>query len=272
MEKKLIVSLHDGIAVISQQNGGLCHAPFDGAGALCAGDAGVFCADNGGALWRLDPETLMPQTLGCGGPGICDLKLSACGTRLYALLGEADCVLMSDAYTGSPIALNRCGCNPRGMACSGDLLAVAGGESGCVHLFHPHTLEGIGAIRMPGPVCSVALYGNCICALCQTAQLDTLLAVWKERRLAVSALPGMPGCLFGGGERLYAAVQGMLYMYSITTGELIAKCLAPGRASRVMGDHTRLFLYDPLSECVFASVHSGRWRRICSGVRDICLV
>jgi len=271
MGKKLIASLRDGIAAFSPQNMMLCHAPLEGAGALCAGRAGVFCADRSGAIWRFDRETLMPQALGCGGPGVCDLKLSACGSRLYALLGEADCVLMSDAHTGGAVALNRCGCNPQGMACGQELLAVAGGESGCVHLFHIHTLESLGAIPMPGPVYGVAVCGDAICALCLTAQLETLLAVWKGKLLQVLPLPGMPGCLTAAGDRLYAAVQGNLYVYSLDASRMLGRRSAPGRASRLIVTHTGILLYDPLSECVFSSFHGQPWRRLCAGAVDICL-
>lgn len=271
MKKKLFVSLYDGIAVLSPENTLLCHAQLEGAGALCAGDAGVFCADGSGAIWRFERESLMPQSLGCGGPGICDLKLSSCGTRLYALLGEADCVLMSDAHTGSPLAVNRCGCNPKAMACGRNLLAVAGGESACVHLFHIHTLERLGEISMPGPVYSVAVCGNTICALCMSAQFHTILAIWRDTLIAALRLPGMPGCLHVEREKLYIAVHGELYVYSLASGALRFACRMPGRASRLFAAMEQLFMYDPLSECVFAAPVGNPWRGVLSGAKDICM-
>ena len=270
MEKKLIVSLHDGIAALSPENTLTCYAPLEGVGALCAGEDGVFCADGGGAIWRFDRETLMPRSLGCGGPGICDLTLSACGTRLYALLAEADCVLMSDAHTGSAMAVNRCGCNPRGMACGREVLAVAGGESASVHLFHVHTLEHLGDIPMPGPVYSVAVCGETVCALCLGARRNTVLAVWRDTFADVLRLPGMPGCLLAEGEELYIAVCGALYAYSLVSGVLRLVCGMPGRASRIQIAMGQMFIWDPLSECVFSSFRGGAWRRICCGARDIC--
>ena len=270
MKKKLIVSLHDGIAALSPENTLICHAPLEGAGALCTGDAGVFCADGSGAIWRFDRESLMPQSLGCGGPGICDLKLSSCGTRLYALLSEADCVLMSDAHTGSPLAVNHCGCNPKAMACGRDVLAVAGGEDACVHLFHLHTLEHLGEIQMPAPVYEVAVCGNTICALCMSVQLHTILAIWRDTLITVLRLPGMPGCLHAEREKLYIAVQGGLYVYSLTSGALRFACRMPGNAARLLAAMGQMFICDPLSECVFAASGGKPWRRICSGARDIC--
>ena len=272
MKKKLFVSLHDGVAALSPKNTLICHAPLERAGALCAGEAGIFCADGCGAIWRFERETLMPQSLGCGGPGICDLQLSACGARLFALLGDADCVLMSDAHTGCPLAVNRCGCNPKGMACGRDLLAVAGGESACVHLLHIHTLEHLGEIPMPGPVYSVAVCGNTICALCMSAQLHTILAVWRDALIAVLRLPGMPGCLHAEAENLYIAVHGGLYVYSLASGALRYVCRMPGRASRLLVAMEQMVMYDPLSECVFAAFGGNPWRRICSGARDISMV
>lgn len=272
MKKKLIVSLHDGIAALSPENTLICHAPMEGAGALCAGNAGIFCADGSGAIWRFERKTLMLQSLGCGGPGICDMKLSACGTRLYALLGEADCVLMSDAHTGSPLAVNRCGCNPKAMACGRELLAIAGGESGCVHLFQVHTLESLGKIVMPGPVYSVALCGDTVYALCLTAQMSTLFVAWRENSLAVYPLSGMPGCIMAAGDRLYTASEGKLHVYSMKTGMMAGLCSVPGRPSRIIVIESQMFLYDPLSECVFVAFEGNSWRKICSGARDICCV
>ena len=272
MEEKLIVSMRDGIAAISRENMMSCYAPLDGAGALCAGEKGIFCADGSGVIWRMDQKTLMPRTIACGGPGVCDLKLSDDQSRLFALLGDADCILMSDAHTGMPLAVNHCGCNPRSMVYAPGFLAAAGGESGRVHLFHPHTLEKTGEISMPGPVYSVALCGSVGCALCLSARLDTLLVLWKERLLAVLPLPGMPGCLRACGGELYIATEGNIWRYSITDGRIHRLCSAPGRASRMLIEKNQIVLYDPLSECVFLSVNGDSWRRLCGEARDIALV
>ena len=124
---------------------------------------------------------------------------------------------------------------------------------------------------MPGPVYSVALCADAVCALCLTAQLNTLLAVWKENNLAVYPLPGMPGGLFAAGNCLYIATAGNLYMHSLATGTMMLRRSAPGRASRMIAAQAQLILYDPLSECVFSSACNGSWQRILCGVKDICL-
>ena len=103
-------------------------APLPGSGVLCVSGKALFCASGEDrVIWKLDSEALMPQAVFPAGPGVCDLCVSRDGKRLYALLGEADSVLMCDAGTGAALVVCRCGVNPRHMALSGDVLAVAGG-------------------------------------------------------------------------------------------------------------------------------------------------
>jgi len=272
LEGKLYLSLQDGIAEVSTQGLAMRCVPFSGPGALCAGEKCLFCADHSGAIWRFDRETLMEQAVSSGGPGICDLCLSPCGTRLYALLGEADSILLSDAQSGRPMVLNRCGCNPRGLSCSEDILIAAGGESSRVYLYDAHTLECIREISMPGPVHSAVLCNGCLWALCLTADLNTLLVICHEKRQTQLRLNGMPGCLCVNEDHLFATTQGRLHVLSCETERLIHVCSAPGRASRICVSGARVFVYDPLCECVFFSWAGASWRMLHSRVHGMSLL
>lgn len=268
LEGKLYLSLRDEIAEVLPELT-MRRVPFSGAGALCAGEKSLFCADQSGAIWRLDRKTLMEQSLSCGGPGICDLCLSPCGTRLYALLSEADSVLLCDAQCARALVLNRCGCNPSSLSCTAELLAVAGGESGCVHLYDALTLECLAEMPMPGPVCSVLLHNGAVYALCMTADMNTLLAIRRGKDEIRLRLGGMPGCLCAAGDRILAATQGCLHVLT-WDGRLLGMRAAPGRASRLCADRAAVYLYDPLSECIFLSRDGGPWRLLCSHACDIC--
>jgi len=264
--------MQEGISVFSPDGRLLGHAPLQGAGALCVCDQSLFCADGGGVIWRFDTESLMPQTVFSGGPGICDLCLSPDGERLYALLGDADSVFLCDARSTQALALNRCGCNPCSLALCGDTLAVAGGESGCVHLFDAATLESRGVIPMPGPVYDVVFCADAICALCLKPQLNTQLVLyWRGLRQSLT-LRGMPGCLLAREGRLLAATQGRLFAFACDSVRPLAERAAPGRPSRMCMADGRLILYDPLSERAFSSGAGTAWRLIGSGVRALCPV
>ena len=128
------LSVKDGILMIAADGRALRHAPLEGAGALRAGKHALFCADEHGTIWRLNRETLLPEAVFSAGPGVCDLCLSADETRLYALLADANSVVLLDSQTGRPLLLNGCGCDPRQILLHRGMLAAAGGESGCVHL------------------------------------------------------------------------------------------------------------------------------------------
>ena len=135
MERELFISTGGGIRVCALSGEVRRQAALDGAGVLCAGHGQLLCAcENGREIFRLDRGTLMPQAVYPGGPGLCDLCMSRDGTHLYALCGDADSVMMLDARGGQPLMVNRAGCAPRQMVLAEDVLAVAGGESGCVHL------------------------------------------------------------------------------------------------------------------------------------------
>lgn len=272
MERELFVSTGGGICALS---GGIRRqAALEDAGALCAGREHLLCACGcGREIFRLDRRTLMPQAVYPGGPGVCDLCLSQDGTRLYALCGDADSVMMLDARSGQMLIVCRVGCAPRRMALEGGTLAVAGGESGFVHLLSARTLEAEGRVSMPGPVYSAAIGRGRVYALCLTQTLDSLLVTalpgGGRRTLA---LRGMPGCLLLREEALLAATQRRLYAVSADGGRILWQGAAPGRAHRLLGEAGRLLACEQLGERLFACERpGGRWHALHTGVRDAAI-
>lgn len=271
MEGKLYLASQSGIAIRSLKGETLQRADLEGALALCAGEESLFCADRGGMIWRFDRRTLMPVSLGCGGPGVCAMCLSPCGRRLYTLIGEGDSVLMSDAKSCGPLALNRCGLNPKSLVCCGDRLVAAGGESCRVHIYCAKTLDAISEIAMPGPVYSAAIGDGVVYALCLAPDMNALLiAVQGEKRI-VLRLCGMPGCLCVQGEHVLAAVQGWLYVFSAKELRMLSKRAVPGMVGRILALDNLLVVYDPLSETVFSVCDAGAWRRLADGIVDVCM-
>lgn len=117
--------------------------PLPGSGALCAGQGSVYVSsDEERTIYHLDANTLLPCGVYAGGPGMRALCLSPDGERLYALLGDADSVLMLCARTGAPMLLARVGVNPQNMRLddTGERLVIAGGRDGCAHVLCAHTL------------------------------------------------------------------------------------------------------------------------------------
>lgn len=267
LEEKLYLCLRDEIVRLGVKDLSMQRAPFPGAAALCAGEDNVFCSDDAGAIWRLDGKTMLEQSMCSGGPGVRDLCLSVCGSRLFALLGEGDSVLMSDARTCRPLVLNRCGCNPGNLSCCDRVLAAAGGESSCVYLYSTLTLECLDEIPMPGRVCSVALKEGALFALCMTQDLSAMLVIRRKEKQSMLHLPGTPGCLLAAQGCLYAATQGALHVIDAAAGALLGSCNAPGRAARMCMADKKLFVLDELSESVFASDVFGCWKEIAGGVR-----
>lgn len=243
---------------------------MQGGDALCACGGHIFLASNAErAIWRLDANTLMPQAVFPGGPGMCAMCAGADGMRLYTLLGDADSVLMSDAGTGSALLLNRCGCNPRRMMLRGGLLVIAGGEDGCVHLLDDHTLEGRYCLRMPGPVHDVLAAQGRIHALCMTAELSALLVTQEAGMRHVLALDGMPGCLYAGADALLAATQGWLYQLTPDGLRIIRRHRAPGRCAQLLEAGGRVYALDILTEYLHVRHESLGWRCLRRGVKAI---
>ena len=274
MERELFVSTGGGIRVCALSGEVRRQAALEGAGALCAAKEHLLCACGcGREIFRLDRWALMPQAVYPGGPGVCELRLSRDGTHLLVLCGDADSVMMLDARSGRPLVVSRVGCNPRQMALDGDTLAIAGGESGFVHLLNAQTLQAAHCLSMPGPVYSTALGRGRVHALCLTPTLDSLLvtALPGGGRQTL-ALPGMPGCLLLQGEMLLAATQRRLYAVSSDGGRILWQSAAPGRAHRLMGEAGWLFVCELLGERLFASkCPGGRWRTLHAGALDAAI-
>lgn len=267
MEEKLYLCLENEIAEFSSS--GARHTPFSGAAALCAGKQSLYCADCSGALWRFDQETMVEQAVGSGGPGVCDMCLSEGDGRLFSLVGDADSILMSDAATARPLAVNRCGCNPQNLSLCADCIAVSGGESAQVYLFNTHSLECVAQLRMPGAVCSVLLGRDAVYALCMTSELNAVFVICRGTEKRVLPLEGMPGCLCALGENVLVAVRGRQYLYSSGLDCLIGMGGIPGKPVRICLGLGKVFMLDSLSERVFASQNGLPYRTVCAGVKGM---
>ena len=272
MERELFVSTGRGIGACAWTGKILRHTAIEGAGAICAAKDSLLCAgENGRTLFRLDKRTLMPQALYPGGPGLCEIRLSPDEERLYALCAEADSVMMLDAHDGRPQIVCRTGCYPRGMALEGGVLAIAGGESGCVHLVSAYTLEAMESLSAPGPVYGTALCGGRVYALCLTQTLDSLLMTAQpggQRQML--ALSGMPGSLLVYADMLLAATQCRLYAVSADGARVLHQQDAPGRLHRMTAQDGALYAVDLLGERLYTCAgRGGRWRALLADVRDM---
>ena len=158
------------------------------------------------------------------------------GTRLLLLCAEADSVLLLDAGCGLPLVLARAGLNPQNIALdeTGDVLAVAAGESGEVLLMSARSLTLLRRLSMPGMVFDVTLCGGTVHALCLNDALDaTLVTVPQIGARQILPLPGMPGRVTADGGRLLCATEGFLHAVSRDGMRLLHTEHAPGRAGRL---------------------------------------
>lgn len=272
MAQEIYVAYRGGIGVYSMAGEKLRAAALEGAGALCISSTHIFCAvEEGRVILRLNRHTLTPEAVFVGGPGVSQLMASADGKQLYALCNEADSVLMLDAVSGMPMIVCRAGCNPQQMALRGDMLAIAGGESGCVYLLDAHTLEQRGCLSMPGPVYSVDMDEYAVYALCLTPSLDSLLVTQARERCMQIAMEGMPGCVLRLEERLLVSVHRHLYDVRTDGSRILHACAAPGRAVGVMAAERTLLFVDALDERLLISDVEGAWRLLCTGVKDAAI-
>lgn len=271
MGRRLILSGDDALRVCS-------FPPFEEigridlrhAGALCAGNGLLFCADDSERMiWRLD-GALRPTGLFPGGPGMTQMTLDA--GRLLILCAEADSVLALDAESGAPVLLARAGLNPSGMVLDGSsgLLAVAGGESGEVILLDAVSLKTLERLPMPGPVCSAAFGAGLVHALCLSETLaSVMVSAGSGGRRDMQLLTGMPGALLCSDGMLLAGVQDMLYWLSSDGEKILGRQDAPGRAGKMLFCGGQLLMLDALSETLWALPRFGaRWRLLCDHVRD----
>ena len=268
---KLYLSGSKGIREVSAAGSVLRRMPMEDAGAICVGKEYLFCADAGGAVWKIRRDTLMPEAIFCGGPGICDLCLSEDETRLYALLGDADSVLLIDCRKGRPLYLNHCGCNPSQLLLCGDVLAAAGGQSGRVHLYDAQTLTCEKEIQMPGPVQSIAMEAEKLYALCLSPQMDTLLVAADKKSQENRHLCGMPGSLAVQGKTLYVATQGGIHVFDCRNLNLLCKNRIIGRPDTIQIVQKYIIVHDPYSQGVYLLNSDSKWKELASEVNDLVI-
>ncbi len=262
MRREVFVSTGEGIDVWTADGVLKRQAALEGAGALCLKGRQLLCAC-GCAVWRLDRQSLAPLGVFSGGPGVCDLKTSPDGRLLYVLCGDADSVLVCDGESGQAMMLNRAGVNPRQMVLEDGILAIAGGESGCVELFDALSLEAIRRISMPGPVYSVCLWAGCVHALCLTERLSSVLVRASQAGTQQLPLPGMPGRLCRAGGRLLVQTQGRLYGVSPDGLRVCLGSRMPARAAQMEAADGKLYLLDALGERVLCADRAGCSAFVC---------
>lgn len=245
------------------------------AGALAAQGGNIFCAC-GEVIWRLEASRLVPAALFAGGPGVCQLALSPCGKRLYALLEDADSLLMLDALSGAPLVVNRVGVCPRAMALDEgrEIVAVAGGECARTVLLCARTLNVLSQLPMPGIVYAVALSGGNVYSLSLSDTLNTTLTTVSPGGVCRSlALAGMPGALCLSGGRLLVATHGSLYTIAADGSCVLRRQNAAGRARRLFACGGRLLLCDLLGEAVYARDEGTEsWRMLGENAVDAAIL
>lgn len=170
MGKRIIVSGGDEVRVFAPPGRGVLeHIRLEGAGTLCACGEHVFCASNLGRY------------------GLAAGRAKACADRAFcrragyaehadfsgwraaddSLCGSGQCSFAGCGLRRAMV-LARAGVNPQHMSLdeSGEVLAVAAGESGEVLLLSARSLALLRRLPMPGIVLDVALRaGHGICAL-----------------------------------------------------------------------------------------------------------
>ncbi|MDO5378840.1 MAG: hypothetical protein Q4G52_10955 [Clostridia bacterium] len=276
MERRIIVSGGDQIRelIMPEAVQRRC-VRLEGALALAARDESLFCAC-GDVIWRLEASRLVPAGLFAGGPGVCQLALSPCGKRLYALLEDADSLLMLDALSGAPLVVNRVGVCPRAMAMDeeGEIVAVAGGECAQTVLLCAKTLDVLSQLPMPGMVYAVALSGGTVYSLSLNDTLNTTLTTVSPGGVCRSlALSGMPGALCLSGGLLLAATHGYLYTIAPDGSRVLCRRSAAGRARRLFACGGQLLVCDMLGEAVFAlDEGQGNWRMIGESAVDAAIL
>ena len=168
--------------------------------------------------------------------------------------------------------LARAGLNPQNIALdeTGDVLAVAAGESGEVLLMSARSLTLLRRLSMPGMVFDVTLCGGTVHALCLNDALDaTLVTVPQIGARQILPLPGMPGRVVADGGRLLCATEGFLHAVSRDGMRLLHTEHAPGRAGGCQRYAGAMLLFDGLSERIFVRSSGGCWTLFCGCARDM---
>lgn len=274
MGERIIVSGGDEVRVFAPPGReSLEQIRLEGAGALCAYRQTVFCAsDWGDMVWRLDAKKLVPTGLFAGGPGMQRLLLSPDGARLLILCAEADSVLLLDAACGAPLVLARTGLNPQSIALdeSGEILAVAAGESGEALLLSARSLTQLRRLPMPGIVFDVLLHNGTVYALCLNETLNTTLTTLPgggARQLLT--LSGMPGRMAVERGALVCATEGFMHTVSLDGCRLLHTRRVPGRAAAWQSFGETLLVCDALTEQIDRQSAGGQWSLFCRHARDM---
>ena len=200
------------------------------------------------------------------------LLVSPDGARLLVLCAEADSVLLLDASCGMPLVLARAGLNPQSIALdeSGDVLAVATGESGEALLLSARSLTLLRRLSMPGIVFDVLLHGGTVYALCLNETLNTTLAAIPGRGARqLLTLSGMPGRMAVEKGRLICATEGFMHTISLDGVRLLHTQRVPGRAAAWQNCGGMLLICDALTEQIDAQSAGGQWSLFCGHARDM---
>ena len=201
-----------------------------------------------------------------------NMLISPDGERLMILCAEADSVLLLDAVCGAPMVLARAGVNPQHMSLdeSGEVLAVAAGESGEVLLLSARSLALLRRLPMPGIVLDVALRAGTVYALCLNETLNsTLVTIPRAGARQILSLSGMPGRIACERGDVICATEGFLHTVSMDGMRLLGTRRVSGRASIWLTAGETLLLCDALSECIFARNGGGQWSLFCEHARDM---
>ena len=194
---------------------------LEGSGALCADGVHIYCAsDVENVIYRLQGETLLPQSVYAGGPGMRALCLSRDGESLFVLLADADSVLMLRAQDGMPMCLARVGVYPQRMKLdeSGEALVVAGGKDGCAYLLCARTLRLLARQRGRGFCAEASRRAGRVCALRM-----------EEERFAAA------GKLIGAGDTawMFEPLHERLYAYDAAQKRWRLVCTQARDAARL---------------------------------------
>ncbi|MEG0767381.1 MAG: beta-propeller fold lactonase family protein [Clostridia bacterium] len=209
---------------------------------LCGRDGWIYCACMADAcIWRLRGDNLQPVQCYAAGKGIEHICLSRDGRRLYALLGEADSLLMLDVDAGYPLMSTPVGVHPRDMRLdhSGRWLAVAGGASGSILMLEADTLRVRAEYAVDGIACGVLFGREEMLALCASGdyELHTVIGgirphqgLWHER----FTLPGLPGAFAMSAQGLYVGHLGGIALFQERNGTVIWKLTLRGLPDQLL--------------------------------------
>jgi len=251
----------------------LCEASIGGCSAVCACAETVYAAgEEEGVIYRLD-KRLLPCGVCAGGPGMRALSVSRDGERLFALLSDADGVMMLSGQDGSPMIFARAGVAPAGMRLDDrkELLLVAGGRDGCAWLLCAKTLSTLCSFRGEGVCCDALCCGSRICALLLTPSLHTRLAVWERsggcRQIC---FPGEPGSLMLRDKLLFVSAGQWLYALDMRQLRLVDRRFLENGPGRLM-DVGKTLLLCPAKEALY-DLDDCRKICLCDQVRDASII